>query len=401
MKICFFTMANESMMAQARHLILSGDIAGRPIWFFRIPEDHPDPKRYKLELLMGDLLPDADKYVYLDADSLMLQYGDWEAGDCWGAKYEHWGRGSGYGNVFTGTGFDKFLALYKEYGSPPRLNSGCVVLSGKIRKQFAVDWLEFCLRIDAMSSEWLWIRDQMGYMFAHMKYRLPILPARFSCIVKREILGDHYISLHAAGHPKGAALAQYTHAIDRILGGSISEMAYNSPDCRWQVIADLIMKHAEDPAHPVIAEMGIFKGETTRHLLRIFPALKIYCVDNRQPPGAEKKANDAEEVWGALMQEDHDRIVYYKENVLDISFPEKLDGIFDDSDHRTDAVVAHARKHFGAVKRGGFYAVHDIDFDNGSYYDVYSVRDALDILWAAGIYETGPDWMAWTIKRGC
>ena len=397
MNICFFTMANEAMMGMARSLIISGDVVGQPIWFYRIPEDHPDPKRYKLYLLRSDLLPEADKYVYIDADSLMLKPGDWEAGDCWGAKYEHWGRGDGYGNVFTGTGFSDFLKLYKKHGSPPRLNSGLVVLSGKMRKQFAEDWLEWCLKIDALSSEWLWIRDQMGYMFAHTKYRLPILPERFSCIVKREKLTDKYVSIHAAGHPKGAALKQYTDAVDRLLGGTLEDAEKTTPNRRWQVLTDLIMRYAEDSAYPVIAEMGVFKGDTTRHLLRTFPGLKIYCVDNRKPPGAEKKYHNTEADWSKLMKEYPARLIFYQDDILNVSFPEKLDGIFDDSDHRTEAVVAHAQKHWVSLKTGGFYAVHDIDFDNGSYYDKDSVRNALDILWP-GKYLTGADYTAWVIK---
>lgn len=395
--ICFFTMADKAMIDQARSLILSGDIAGRPIWFYRIPADHPDPKRYKLELLASDLLPDADKYVYIDADSLMLKHGDWESGECLGAKYEHWGTGDGYENVFTGTGFDVFRRLHKEYGSPPRLNSGLVVLPGNIRKQFAKDWLDWCHKIDALSSEWLWIRDQMGYMFAHKQYNLPVLPERFSCIVKREKLTEKYISLHAAGHPKGEARKQYTDAIDRILGGNISEMANTAPDCRWQVLADLIMRYAEDPAHPVIAEMGVFKGEATRHLLRTFPGLRIYCIDNRDGRGNQRRHKDTDAKWNALMAEYPDRIIFYKQAVMDVIFPEELDLIFDDSDHSTELVVAHARRHWGAVKSGGVYAVHDIDYDNGSYYDEHAVRKGLDILWP-GQYQVGPDYMAWVVK---
>ncbi len=121
-------------------------------------------------------------------------------------------------------------------------------------------------------------------------------------------------------------------------------------------------------------------------------------MDNRKPPGAEKKHQDTESVWSSLMAEYSDRIIFYADDVTSICFPEKLDGIFDDSDHRTETIVAHARRHWGSLKKGAFYAVHDIDY-KGSYYDEHSVRSALDILWKDE-YLTGPDHMAWAIKSG-
>lgn len=397
MKLCFFTMANQQMIEQARSLILSGDKVGRPIWFYRIPKDHPDPKRYKLDLLESDLLPEADKYIYIDADCLMLQHGDWESMDCWGAKYEHWSNVGGYRHVFEEGGYDEFLKLYKDSGSPLRLNSGVVVLSGKIRKRFAREWREWCERIDALSPGWLWVRDQMAYMFVHKKYGLPVLPNRFNCAVKREKIGTDTILIHAAGDPKGTARKQYTDSIDRILGGKLENITLETMGFRWQVLTELIMRCAQDTAHPVVAEMGVFKGETTRHLLRTFPGLKIYCIDNRDGRGNQRRHKDTEEIWRQLVSEYPDQIIFYKQDVLEVSFPEKLDGIFDDSDHATERVVAHARRHIRAVKRGGFYAVHDIDYDNGSYYDENAVRDGLDILWPDK-YQTGADYMAWVIR---
>lgn len=398
MNICFFTMANAAMMEQARSLILSGSVAGRPIWFYRIPEADDDPKRYKLHLLESDLLPDADKYVYIDADCLMLSAGDWESGNCWGAKHEMWAAGDDYRGVFKSGGFDAFQSLYRDNGSPLRLNSGVVVLSGKIRKQFAKEWRSWCLRIDDLSPERLWVRDQMAYMFVHSKYHMPILPDRFCCTIKREQLNNNHVLIHAAGHPSGPAKEPYTDAIDRILDGRLEDVTKTSMGYRWQVLADLIMKHAEDTAHPVVAEMGVFKGETTKHLLRTFPGMKIYCVDNRDGKGNQRRHKDTEAIWGKLMSEYPDRLIFYKQDVMDVSFPEKLDLCFDDSDHSTELVVAHARRHWDVVKRGGVYAVHDIDYNNGSYYDQYAVRKGLDILWP-GQYRVGADYMAWMIKE--
>ena len=51
MDICFYTMANDNRLEWARHLVSSGDVVDRPVWMFRIPPDHKDPKRYKIELL--------------------------------------------------------------------------------------------------------------------------------------------------------------------------------------------------------------------------------------------------------------------------------------------------------------------------------------------------------------
>lgn len=398
MEICFFTMANAKLIKQARSLLLSGDACGRPVWFYRIPEDNDDPARYKIHLLQSDLLPAADKYVFLDADCLMIKAGDWEADDCWGAKRESWNTADkGYRDVFKAGGFDAYKRLYQKAGSPPRLNSGVFVLPKDILKTFGQEWEDWNLRIDALSPERLWVRDQMGYMFVHNKHELPILPDRFHCIVKRESVNEDHVLLHAAGHPRGNRKKRYTDAIGRVLGGNLDDMGKASRNYRWQVLAELIMRYAEDPAHPVIAELGVFKGETTRHLLQTFPGLRMYCVDNRKPPGAEQRAKGIDAAWDQVMADFPGRVTFYKDDVLNVTFPEKLDGIFDDSDHRTEAVIAHAWNHWGGLKPGGFYAVHDIDQADGSYYSMYSVRIAFDRMWP-GLYETGPDHTAWVIK---
>jgi len=400
MDICFYTMANDNRLEWARHLVSSGDVVDRPVWMFRIPPDHKDPKRYKIELLGSDLLPEADKYVYLDADSIMLKHGDWESDDCIGAKHEHWGNAGQYYKALRGEQARRmYIDLYNQSGRPLRMNSGLVVLSAGIRHEFAERWQYWNERIDSFSDhpERAKIRDQIGFAYVFEEFGLPALPERFCCLPKSEPFRDDHIMIHAAGKPSGAAIAPYTNAVNSLLGGSMKTLGNDRPNCRWQVLAHLLVHLAKDPARSKLAEIGVFKGETTKHMLNAFPGLQIYAVDNSQPMGAEKRHGDTEEVWEALCQEYGHRIINYRMDALDVELAEQMDGIFEDSDHRTEAVIAHAKHFWPMLKSGGFYAVHDIDY-RGTYYSSNSVRKAMDILFPEG-YNLGPDHTAWTVKQ--
>lgn len=398
MELCFFTMSNNKRITWARRLVSSGDAVNRPIWFFRIPADHPDPKRYKVELLKSDLLPDADKYVYIDADAIMIQHGDWEATDCIGAKHEKWQTALKYSNYFPGLeGWGEYCAIYEAEGKPNRMNSGLVVLSANIRKDFAQRWQYWNECIDAVTSKRIAVRDQIGFAFVYKEFNLPILPERFCAIPKREKVTGEHILMHASGHPTGNAIKPYYNVVDRLLGGTIGSQPLDKRNVRWQVLTDLLVRCAEDSAHPTMLENGVFKGETTRHMLDTFPGLLIHCVDNRKPVGAEKRHKDTEAVWEVLCQEYGDRIINYCMDALDVELPQQVDLIFEDSDHRTEAVIAHAKHFWPMLKVGGFYVVHDINY-RGTYYKSDSVRKAMDILFPKR-YKLGPDHTAWTIKK--
>ena len=58
---------------------------------------------------------------------------------------------------------------------------------------------------------------------------------------------------------------------------------------RWHVIHDRI-KHIENP---VGAEIGVFRGECSGHLLQMHPGLKLYMIDLWSPNAYKGKGDDA------------------------------------------------------------------------------------------------------------
>ena len=49
-------------------------------------------------------------------------------------------------------------------------------------------------------------------------------------------------------------------------------------------LAGLLRAHLDDPKQPFVgAEVGVYKGETSAHLLREFPGLTLYAVDCWHP----------------------------------------------------------------------------------------------------------------------
>ena len=389
-KLCFFTMANKKRLGWAQRLISSGDVVGRPIWFYRIPDSHPDPKRYKIELLMGDLLPEAEKYVYLDSDTFMLQYGDWESSECVGAALENFRQD--YRQGFSDEkGHEAFCKLYKEYEAPERVNTGCVVLPSDIRKQVAQRWMEWCHKIDAFCEKPSKTRDQMHFAFVRKEFGLPILPSRFNALIKREeVLPDH-ILIHAAGKPHGDDVKSYHDAVNRVLGGYLWSIPQTEMGYRWQVITYLILLYAENPTFPVIAEIGVDVGETANHLLRSFPGLKLYAVDNWC---RGLKRYDA---WCKVRGQYDDHIVELKclsdEPVLE----EFLDLVFIDANHTTEQTVRDIEHWLPQVKNGGVIVGHDIDHKSKTG-SVSSVRRAVEVVFGSN-FKTGPDYTWWTVKK--
>lgn len=395
MQLCFFTMANSKRMSWARRLVCSGAVVDRPIWFYRIPDSHPDPKRFKCELLMGDQLPEADKYIYLDSDVFMLQHGDWESPECLGAVSEQRFRIRARHYFNSGKDCEKYLALLKENDCPERVNTGCVVLPAGIRKQAGERWLHWCHIVEEMCEQPMKMRDQPQFPFVMKEFNIPVLPGRFCAIVKREPVTKAHIALHASGHPSGNSMKQYTDAVQMLLGGD-PDGSNTQKNVRWQVLTDLVMRYAEDSTHPVGAEVGVFKGGNVSRLLDAFPGMRVHCVDNRQPPGAERKHSDTLAVWEGIKSKYDNRIVDYVCNSTEADITELLDFAFIDADHRTEAVIADIKHYLPMIKPGGFIAGHDIDY-RGTYYGADSVRNAV-VKCFGGNFQTGPDHTWWAVR---
>jgi len=393
-------MANDKRLDWARRLISSGDVVDRPIWFYRIPENDKDPKRFKIFLLAGDTLPAADKYVYLDSDVIMQKHGDWESDECWGAVSEERFK-IPHSNAFNcKKGVEEFVKVWehyeKKYGHIERVNTGCVILPPDKRKAIALRWLSWCNMMESMCEKKMKLRDQPQFPFVMCEFDLPVAPQRFMGIVKREPITDEHILIHASGHPSGNAREQYNDVVRNVLGGYLKEFGTETQDVRWQVFSNLILKHAENPTYPVGIENGIFRGQNAEHMLRTFPGLRMYAIDNRKPMGAEKKHPDAIGKWEAIVQKYADRVIDMRCDSTEAFIDEPVDYVIDDADHRTEAVLENARHFWPMIKKGGLYIVHDID-RNGTYYDRNSVRKAMEELFGNS-FETGADYTAWVVK---
>lgn len=396
MDLCFFTMSNVKCLKWARRLINSGDVVGRSIWYYRIPETDNDPKRYKIELLLGDLLPKADKYIYMDADCLMLQHGDWESDECLGVKKEYFGKS--VANDLAGqTDKSRIKQYFTELEKLPiRINSGVIVLPNHLKNLIAIAWKEKCKFFDSMTDGALKVRDQLEFCFIRDEFSLPFLPDRFNRIIKAEQIQPEDILIHCGGHPGGKKASQYYESIDKVLGCLLETASQTQKNFRWQVYTRLIMLYAENPTYPVGAELGVFKGENAGHLLNTFPGLKLHCVDNRKPLGSEKRYGDTMEVWSKVCKRFGKRIIYHECDADKVDIQDQLDIVIVDEDHRTEPLISTILHIWHFLKVGGVLTGHDIDY-GGTYYNKYSVRKAVEKIFGDK-FQIGPDHTWWTVK---
>ncbi len=400
MDVCFFTMSNHEMLTWARRLVSSGDVVDRPVWFYRIPPDHPDPKRFKLDLLAGDLLPEADKYVYLDADCIFQNHGEWETDEWTGAKHESWDPPNRYSGAFPGKeGWPEFIEIYngfvEEHGEFPRLNSGAMAIPGGIRKELARRWTEWNQKFDDLTTQRIKVRDQIGFGFAAHELGIGALPAGIVGVPNREVVDGNHSVIHASGRPNPKQLVPYNNAVENVLNGYLQNQDPQKDGYRWQVLTHLLMKYAEDSAHPVMAEVGVFKGWNVEHMLKAFPGLTVHGCDSREPPGPQRRHTNTDQVWEEMCSRYDGRVTFQRVPGFLATFTEPLDLIFDDSDHRTEMVIQHCQRFWPMLKMGGVYVVHDLDY-KGTYYPRDAVRKGMDALFKT--YHTGADKTAWVVK---
>lgn len=395
MNLCFFTMANFRRYDWAYRLILSGKAVNRPIWFFRIPDNHPDPKRYKLELLYGDLLPDnADKYIYMDSDTFMLQYGDWESEEALGAVSEEPFHISSKWSFADNTGYKAYCDLFNKYNRPARVNTGLVVIPGNIRKQVGERWKYWCEYIESLCEKPMKFRDQPQFPFVMSELQIPVLPPRFCAIIKRENIKPEHIAIHASGHPAGNDLDKYMGAANSLLGESV----VNNQGMRWDVLTNLIIQYAPNPTYPIGAEVGVLKGENVSHLFRTFPGIKIHCIDNREPIWDRQRDPKLLRTWENVKSLYNDRIIEHTIDSDKADLPlESLDYAFIDADHRTEAVIRDINHYLPFIKPGGFIAGHDIDY-KGAYYSNTSVREGVEKVFGNN-FQTGSDHTWYHLKK--
>lgn len=227
MNLFFFTAADENCRREAEILIASGKYFGREIHYFDIPEGEM-PERYKVKLLAGEL-PRADKYIYLDSDTVMRSAGDWESEECQGVadifyhcpeQREKQTMGLIRNNttvVGEVKGYEYFCELWRTMEYPFLCNSGVVVLTAETRLDFMNCWLRWMEKIDSHCGRGYFFGDEAPLMFARQEFDLPLLPPRFNGLCKWQPIYDWHILIHADGNVSGEKRIPYIRAVERIL----------------------------------------------------------------------------------------------------------------------------------------------------------------------------------------
>lgn len=147
----------------------------------------------------------------------------------------------------------------------------------------------------------------------------------------------------------------------------------NGKRYRWDCIIDRVPRN-----QPIIgAEVGVWRGKCSRHLLASLPLLTLHMIDRWAPPGEEDSYYTSgseiarhgihvyNEAYQEAWQETHkygDRAVMYKEEsaVAAMHFPVcYFDFVFIDSDHSYAGVKKAIAEWMGKVKPGGFIGFHD------------------------------------------
>jgi len=230
MELYFFTAVDDNPVyrAEAEILIASGRKFGREIHLYDVP---PTTcwNRYKVDLIASEL-PPADRYIYLDGDTVLTGPGDWEADDCQGVTdplyfIDHDPLRCRHTNGFMrnhtvcigeGPGYEFLAALWHEWHEPIWPNSGVVVLDAAIRRPFATVWKRWMAIVDAPCNAGFMVGDEAACMFARQGFALPLLPPRFNYLCKwQPPLADwrsvHLI--HADGNVTGPKRQPYNAAV--------------------------------------------------------------------------------------------------------------------------------------------------------------------------------------------
>lgn len=151
---------------------------------------------------------------------------------------------------------------------------------------------------------------------------------------------------------------------------------------RWHVISDLM------PAGKSIkgAEIGVWKGECSRHLLQMMPKLHLYMIDPWELPPPDSDYYASGDSKAITTQGDHDSayrqalkvaeqyhnrttIITGKSVEVAKFFPDLLDFVFIDGDHTEEAAYNDIMAWLPHVKPGGIVAGHD--------YGLYGVEPAV------------------------
>lgn len=221
MNLFFFTIADAKRKAEAENiLIASGRYYGREIHLFDIPEGEKW-YRYRERLFLSSELPKADKYIYLDSDTIMTCAGDWESEECQGVADVFYfcpelRKKGTMGFLRPLKTFGYIHDLWVKFGWPIWCNAGVVVLSADARINFMTCWRKWSELIDEHCPDGFFGGTETPLMFARHFFDLPILPPRFHGLLKSQPIYDWHVLLHDAANPPAARRVPYLNAIKKI-----------------------------------------------------------------------------------------------------------------------------------------------------------------------------------------
>lgn len=228
MKLYFFTAADDHYKHETEILIESGKRYGREVHFYPIP-DGKQWQRYKVELLAAEL-PLADKYIYLDSDTVFTCRGDWESDECVGVgdvlyymnEADRLKHTQGFMRNHTciigeGRGYEYICKLWDLLDMPRWCNSGVTVLPAELRLPFVKSWQAWMDQIDQHCQKGIMIGDEAPLCFARQMFNLPFLPPRFNgCCKWQPVALDTHVLIHADGNVSGEKRLPYQQAIERM-----------------------------------------------------------------------------------------------------------------------------------------------------------------------------------------
>ncbi len=136
------------------------------------------------------------------------------------------------------------------------------------------------------------------------------------------------------------------------------------------------------------AEIGVYTGKLSRHLLRCCPNLKLYMVDRWRTPDPNSsyaKSGDAasqksDYLMRGFLKLAKKRTAFAEERrwimrgesveIADQFGPPQLDFVFIDADHTYEGVLSDLKAWFPKVRPGGLVCGHDIDNPLGNTWEV-------------------------------